>query len=326
MAVETSTTISGLNAAWPLGSDLRSEGDNHLRLIKGTLQSCFDDSGTTLKTTKPIETPGGKLSGNLDANGNQITNVAAVWQRGLLFGLVMANNVSDVVNDIDVAAGSAASDDAVPWMITLPGVMTKRTDAAWAAGSGNGGFDGGAMPGNITGHVFLIGKSTDPAAADIFISNNLAPTLPSGWDRKRRIGSILKDATPALRPFRQYGNRFVLTTALNVRNSAAAVTDTLLGMQCPGGLRLRMIIRQDMSMSASSAATVNMYDGDAAAGATPNHLVQNVNSSGSDTTIVDHVYTNTSAQIRFTLGISAGTVASCATFLVGWWDDRGIIG
>lgn len=53
MAVETSTTISGLNAAWPLGSDLRSEGDNHLRLIKAVLQSVFDDSGAVLKTTKP---------------------------------------------------------------------------------------------------------------------------------------------------------------------------------------------------------------------------------------------------------------------------------
>ena len=39
MAVETSTTIAGLNALWPLGSDAKSEGDNHIRLIKSVLQT-----------------------------------------------------------------------------------------------------------------------------------------------------------------------------------------------------------------------------------------------------------------------------------------------
>lgn len=44
MGLETSNTIDGLNALWPLGSDPKSEGDNHLRLIKAVLQAVFSDT------------------------------------------------------------------------------------------------------------------------------------------------------------------------------------------------------------------------------------------------------------------------------------------
>lgn len=44
MTVEVATRISELVASNPAGSDPKSEGDNHLRLIKGVLQDVFDDS------------------------------------------------------------------------------------------------------------------------------------------------------------------------------------------------------------------------------------------------------------------------------------------
>jgi len=46
MPVESSEKISGLNEAWPTGADPKSEGDNHLRLIKHVLKATFDDSVT----------------------------------------------------------------------------------------------------------------------------------------------------------------------------------------------------------------------------------------------------------------------------------------
>ena len=39
MGLETGTTIAALNAAWPLGTDPRSQGDDHLRLIKAVVKS-----------------------------------------------------------------------------------------------------------------------------------------------------------------------------------------------------------------------------------------------------------------------------------------------
>jgi hypothetical protein len=43
MGIEASDTIAGLNENWPLGSDPKSEGDNHIRLIKHVLKQAFHD-------------------------------------------------------------------------------------------------------------------------------------------------------------------------------------------------------------------------------------------------------------------------------------------
>lgn len=49
MGLETGTTIASLNALWPLGSDPKSQGDDHLRLIKGVLQGdVVSKSGDTM--------------------------------------------------------------------------------------------------------------------------------------------------------------------------------------------------------------------------------------------------------------------------------------
>ena len=41
MGLENSSTIAGLNAAWPLPTDVKSQGDDHLRLLKSVLQAQF---------------------------------------------------------------------------------------------------------------------------------------------------------------------------------------------------------------------------------------------------------------------------------------------
>lgn len=46
MGLETASYISGLNPLWPLGADFKSAGDDHLRLIKGVLQTQFPNFGT----------------------------------------------------------------------------------------------------------------------------------------------------------------------------------------------------------------------------------------------------------------------------------------
>jgi hypothetical protein len=41
MGLETATYIGGLTPAWPLATDTKSQGDDHLRLLKQTLQATF---------------------------------------------------------------------------------------------------------------------------------------------------------------------------------------------------------------------------------------------------------------------------------------------
>lgn len=58
MPLETGTYISDLDASNPLGSDQRSEGDNHLRLIKSVVQSTFPNADKSFRfpTTKASKT------------------------------------------------------------------------------------------------------------------------------------------------------------------------------------------------------------------------------------------------------------------------------
>lgn len=86
MGLETGNTIADLNPSWPLGSDLKSEGDDHIRLIKTVISNdCLPKSGgtmtgalavegasITIKNTSP-SWPGLVLAqGNATQNGAQI--------------------------------------------------------------------------------------------------------------------------------------------------------------------------------------------------------------------------------------------------------------
>lgn len=51
MAVETATKISELNKLWPLGTDAKSEGDDHIRLIKSALLATDGGALTGIKLT-----------------------------------------------------------------------------------------------------------------------------------------------------------------------------------------------------------------------------------------------------------------------------------
>ena len=41
MTIESATTISTLDPNNPAGGDDRKEGDNHIRMLKEVLQTCF---------------------------------------------------------------------------------------------------------------------------------------------------------------------------------------------------------------------------------------------------------------------------------------------
>lgn len=55
MTVETASFFSQFNASYPAATDLLSEGDNHLRLIKAVCQSQFTNLGAVAVTTTAAE-------------------------------------------------------------------------------------------------------------------------------------------------------------------------------------------------------------------------------------------------------------------------------
>lgn len=130
---------------------------------------------------------------------------------GHLYGLTLSNNVSDATNDIDIAAGTAR-DGSDSYNMILASALTKRLDASWAVGSGNGGLDTGSIA-NTTYHVWLIKRSDTGVVDALFSTSASSPTMPTNYDIKRRIGSIVRTGA-AIKAFRQIGDFFQWTVTV----------------------------------------------------------------------------------------------------------------
>ncbi|HEX6035772.1 MAG TPA: hypothetical protein VFY83_15125, partial [Anaerolineales bacterium] len=245
---------------------------------------------------------------------------------GTLFGLTLANNGTDPTNDIDIATGKCRdSTDAVNMF--LVGALTKRLDAAWAVGSGNGGLDTGAI-GNNTYHVWLIKRSDTGVVDALFSLSASAPTMPSNYDYKRRIGSIVRTGG-VIKGFVQDGDIFIWQVPaadVNATNpGTAAVTRTLT---VPTGIRVQAIISTFGYGAAAASNPSSIFISDLSiTDSAPSNSVFNLTSynggaveNQNGSTI--YVFTNTSAQVRSRLQNSAAATVLVMNTL-GWIDTRG---
>src|SRR3990167_11415009 len=173
-----------------------------------------------------------KASGNtwtLPAAGNLALVGDESMPRGHIWGLTMSN-AADAVNDITVAVGEARNEDDTEDM-TLAGAITKQLDAAWAVGTAAGGLNTGAKANDTWYEVHLI-KRTDPGVVDVmFTTTANRATLPTSYDKQRRIGWIRNNGVPTILAFTQVEEYVTLTTQRNDVDatstaSAAAVTLT----------------------------------------------------------------------------------------------------
>jgi microcystin-dependent protein len=163
-----------------------------------------DVSGPTISTDGELVVFNG-TSGKFVRRGGMLPSGYRL-PRGHLAALKTANNPVDQVNDIDVQDGECR-DSTNTVDIVLPSGMTKRLDAFWSAGTGQGGLDQIGALANQTYHVFVI-KNVNTAEVDVLFSPSAtAPLLPTGFTHKRRIASIIRKAGVIERYF-QEGNYF----------------------------------------------------------------------------------------------------------------------
>lgn len=231
----------------------------------------------------------------------------------------LSNNATDATNDIDIAAGSAASDSATPDLMVLGTALTKRLDATWAVGANQGGLDTGTVA-DGTYHVFLIKRSDTGVVDVLFSASPSAPTMPANYDSKRRIGSILRESGVIV-PFNQYGDVFKRKTQVEVRRSTTPVSNTLLYMKVPAGIKVAPLFVADCQLSSAGSLIQLMGDGDAA---TAEVSVNRV--AGTEFAVnlcTGHFITNTAGQLRFTLLNSSGTATEARIQSQGWIDGRG---
>lgn len=248
--------------------------------------------------------------------------------KGHLHGLTLSNNVTDATNDIDISAGECASDTDPFFKMVLAAALTKRLDAAWAVGSGNGGRMSAAALANGTYHVWAIQRSDTGVVDGGFDVSATAPTMPANYDRKRRIGSILRESG-AIVAFRQIGDVFKRNgTTFTAISGTAAYGALLTYMGVPTGIVVEPLFSTRFQVSANSTGGVLVGDGGlggldtGVVGASAGTPVGSV--SRGDTFTSGGIFTDTSGQIYTSMAL-AGT---CTLFDIksnGWIDTRGRI-
>lgn len=269
-------------------------------------------SGPGSSLTTPVSVANGGLGQNTIPNN------------GVCFGLTISNG-TDTVNDINIAAGVGA-DSAQASYLKLTSVLTKQSDVAWAVGTNQGGLDTGTV-GNGTYHIWLIRRSDTGVVDALFSLSASAPTMPTNYDQKCRIGSIVRAGGTILQ-FTQYGDWFWLSTPVLDINSTnpgtSAVTRVMSSI--PTGFKFggMFMVRSDTSASGPVRLYLSSLDLSNIAPSTTAAPLANIsgNSAYSGTVGPLIVWTDTSSQIRSRVDFSDANVIIRISTL-GWIDNRG---
>jgi hypothetical protein len=272
----------------------------------------------------PVATAAGTTGQGLVAT----TSAAPTWGypalRGYLSGLTLSNNGSDATNDIDIAAGMAVDSTHVNMMV-LASALTKQLDAAWAVGTNQGGLDTGAIA-NTTYHVWLIKRSDTGVVDALFSTSASAPTMPTNYDYKRRIGAIVRTGG-AIKAFTQDGDLFQWNTIVADINAAPPASTNAISrtLTVPVGVRMEAVVNVEWNPVTSGGGTSvllsDLSTTDEAPAITGVFTVISAGTAAGGAAGV-RVLTNTSAQIRSRVSAAAGSdVLNIATR--GWIDRRG---
>jgi hypothetical protein len=219
---------------------------------------------------------------------------------------------ADTEHDIVVSAGFCKDDTDIMDMY-LQNNITKRFDAEWSVGDTNGGMASGeALPTSGTIHIWLI-KRSDTGVVDVMANNHattgLSPTLPSGYDYKRRIFSLRTNSSANIINGDQWGlgrNRiWMYDTYINdVTDTATGTSAKTVAISVPGGLAIKAIVNAAPRIAATNNSLgfnltwLSNTDNAANSVYTGGFEINN-NSERKHYTVPTFVITNTSSQVRY---------------------------
>jgi hypothetical protein len=230
----------------------------------------------------------------------------------------IANNASDANNDIDIAAGACSSDEGP--ILTLAATLTKRLDASWAVGTGNGGLDTGAKANSTWYAVWLIARSDTGVVDALFSLSATAPTMPAGYDRKRRLGWVRTDGSGNIRGFTHTGDLFELTARiLDVNNNSLSTSVATYTLTVPPGLVGMLASR----VGNNGFVRVAIWPADIAdmASSDASCVYTSTNSTGGQGSSQVFMRVSSASQVKCRL--DAGTAVPFILGTHGWIDRRG---
>lgn len=257
------------------------------------------------------------LSTGLTVNsstGNVTTTTNPSLFPGFLSGLELSTAGSSATFGIAVGA---ANDTTNATLMALTSAYTKTT-SAWAVGTGNGALDTGTIANSTWYHVWLIARS-DTGVVDVLISTSVSsPTMPSSYDRKRRIGAMKTNGSGQWTKFTQTHDTFIWDTVVNDLSAGTATSRTNVTMTVPTGVVVEALFRAAITLGAGNAATIftSLQESDQApVSGRLSDLSTASNSAGSFERLTD-----TSARIGY-----RNESGSLSTYIYtyGWRDFRG---
>jgi hypothetical protein len=207
-------------------------------------------TGTAITLTGNVTAANAVISDKVCASaffgsGANLTGVASGMPRGYLSGLTLSNNTSDSEHDIDIAVGEAR-DTADGVDLTISSTFTKKIDATWASGSGNGGMaDGVSLSADTWYHVYLVELDAGGTDAGFDTATNAANLVATSGvaSAYRRIGSVLTDSSSNILGFTQFQDEFIFDSQIvNVNGSSLGTSRVLQTVSTPTGFEVRAIL------------------------------------------------------------------------------------
>lgn len=257
--------------------------------------------------------------------GQSITALTSL-PRSYLAGLQLAQ-AADTDHDITIAVGEAR-DNGGAADLTLANAITKQIDAAWVVGTDLGGLDTGTVTTSSWYHLWLI-KRSDTGVVDVLFSlSATAPTMPTNYDKKRRIGAVLTDGSSNILGFVQVGDMVWWKDPPLDHNATIGTTAVLITLSVPLGFNIQPELNAYIVLGGGTPALYLTFPSvnDEAGSKTAAPLW--TFDYGISASVVSEVsqgsfkgpHTNTSSQVRAVAGTAATTVRLVT---LGWTDRRG---
>ncbi len=259
--------------------------------------------------------------GDGKANFLQYQECGVPLLRGYIDGLELSIG-SDANHEIDVAPG-VCRDEANGKFLQLASTLTVDIETTGALGLDTGS----SLTANTWYHVYVIGAADNSNAPTVIASQDLTPVYPSGYNIKRRIGSVLTNGSANLVGFFQHGDHFFWHLPVVDSSSVPSTGGSTLTLTVPPHVVVLADVNGSWHGSSNGTRYVYISSLDAAAQTAHADVHTAVVSSGIeggqswyDGNFALLVKTNTSRQIR---GRSSSVNGTFRLFTRGWIDKRG---
>jgi len=237
--------------------------------------------------------------------------------------ITIANNSTDANNDIDFTAGNFQFADGSGQAVLS--AITKRLDASWTAGNNQGGLDTGTKANSTWYHCYAIYNPTSGISDAIFSTNATSPSLPAGYTKYKRIGSVKTNASGNILSFLQRDKFFEWKDVVKDLDTTSVVaTKTPIPISAPLGIQTIVVCRAGVRNGASLDFNINFLTEYNNSLQPPNIDGGSYDSDiGSDNTYLNGtnflIATNLNSQIYY-IGSRVATIDSFLVRTKGYYD------